>query len=117
MTTRLRDLRVNLWKPANGQDWKQHAACKDADTDLFFPHERNGREPSLKAEKQTAAAKAYCARCAVTGECLAFGLSLPADSDGIYGGLTGEEREKLKRQRRSLREAARLNGLREARQA
>jgi WhiB family redox-sensing transcriptional regulator len=70
-------------------DWWQQAACRDADPDLFAYDPTT--DPSATAE----AAKAVCAGCPVSGDCLGFALgSMRASQDltGIYGGLTPAER-------------------------
>ena len=69
-------------------------ACRGVDTNIFFPsrYDDNGQ-----------AAKAICARCPVIDECLAYALSLPFEPlDGIWGGLSKNERRQLKRRRRSV---------------
>ncbi|MFC8339350.1 WhiB family transcriptional regulator [Streptomyces rubiginosohelvolus] len=68
-------------------DWRNSAACKTADPDLFFPEP--GTSPARIAE-----AKAYCATCPVKQMCLdeAFRTN---ERDAISGGLTPEEREQL----------------------
>jgi len=50
-----------------GTEWRSRAACLGADPELFFPAAEGG--PVYDA--QVAAAKAMCARCPVTAECLA----------------------------------------------
>jgi WhiB family transcriptional regulator, redox-sensing transcriptional regulator len=70
-------------------DWWQQAACRDADPDLFAYDPKT--DPLATAE----AAKAVCAGCPVTGDCLGFALgTMRASQDltGIYGGLTPAER-------------------------
>jgi WhiB family redox-sensing transcriptional regulator len=67
------------------------AACREADPDLFFPDEGDN-------VAQIAEAKAVCAGCAVKDGCLAFALEFP--QYGIWGGLTDEERRRLRRSTR-----------------
>jgi WhiB family redox-sensing transcriptional regulator len=70
-------------------DWWQQAACRDADPDLF------GYDPTSDPPATAEAAKAVCAGCPVTGDCLGFALgTMRASQDltGIYGGLTPAER-------------------------
>ena len=50
--------------------WREHAACRDADPDMFF--EAAHRD----------AAQALCARCPVTAECLAS----RGGCEGMWGG-------------------------------
>ena len=73
--------------------WTERAACRDAgvDPELFFPLSDAG--PALR---QVAAAKAVCARCPVTTECLTWALRA-GEAAGIWGGTTAEERRLLRR--------------------
>jgi WhiB family redox-sensing transcriptional regulator len=74
------------------RDWRDRAACRAKDPELFFPIGEGG--PALV---QIAAAKAVCASCPVTAECLTFALvALP---EGIAGGLTATERRELRAHR------------------
>lgn len=72
-------------------DWRQRAACKDEDPELFFPVSDIG-----PGARQTAQAKGVCARCPVRAECLAYALETGLDS-GIFGGATERDRRRLKR--------------------
>ncbi|HEX7107560.1 MAG TPA: WhiB family transcriptional regulator [Acidothermaceae bacterium] len=73
-------------------EWRDDAACRDEDPELFFPI---GHGPAAQA--QIAAAKAVCARCPVVRECLAWALENGQDA-GVWGGLTEEERRALRRE-------------------
>lgn len=73
------------------RDWRHRAACRSEDPELFFPVGDDG--PALA---RVAEAKAVCARCVVTAECLSF--ALVAISDGVAGGLTARERAQLRRE-------------------
>lgn len=76
------------------RDWRHRAACRDADPEIFFPVAESG--PVLAAAE--AHALAYCARCPVRAECLAFALdALPY---GIAGGMTEGQRAALRRHAR-----------------
>jgi WhiB family redox-sensing transcriptional regulator len=81
--------------PVAERGWRDRAACRSADPELFFPVGDDG--PALV---RIAAAKAICARCPVVAECLSF--ALVAVPDGIAGGLTVEERRGLRAQRRRV---------------
>jgi WhiB family redox-sensing transcriptional regulator len=91
----------------NLADWWSLAACQSADPDLFFPIATSG--PALK---QVAGAKAVCARCPVRTDCLRYALA--ADPlQGIWGGLSEEERRLLRQREakarmRAARRAAQL---------
>lgn len=73
---------------ARGEDWRSAAACQATDPDLFFPVSGSG-----KSLEQVERAKAICAACPVRPDCLAFALRI-GQADGIWGGLTEEERRK-----------------------
>lgn len=75
-------------------DWRSLAACRSADPDLFFPISAAG--PALD---QAAQAKAVCAGCQVQQACLDFAMTTE-QTHGVWGGTTGEERQRLRRQRR-----------------
>ena len=79
-------------------DWRHRAACRDEDPELFFPLSEMG-----PGARQTAQAKAVCARCPVRAECLEYALDNALDH-GIYGGMTEAERRTLRR--RAVRKAA-----------
>src|SRR5271163_344740 len=80
-------------RPSGGQrittpsrDWRQLAACRPADPELFFPVSASG--PSLD---QITQAKAICAGCPVRQQCLAFALDT-RQNHGVWGGMSEEER-------------------------
>jgi WhiB family redox-sensing transcriptional regulator len=72
------------------------AACVGCPTSLFVPDEDHiGR--GNRGQVHYTEAKAVCARCPVTQECLEYGLSHEGGGlrFGMYGGLSPEERRKL----------------------
>jgi WhiB family redox-sensing transcriptional regulator len=79
-------------------DWRHKAECRKEDPELFFPVGTSG--PALA---QIVKAKAVCRRCPVSQECLAWALA--SGQDGIWGGLTEDERRALRR--RNVRTGAR----------
>lgn len=68
-------------------DWRDHAACVYVDAELFFPEK--GRIDMARA------ARRICAGCPVTAECLDWAQEHEKDY-GVYGGLTPEERQRLR---------------------
>lgn len=78
-------------------DWWDYAACYGQDTNLFYPTKH------LKATE----AKAVCARCPVTTQCLDYALQRN-DQNGVWGGLSVEERKEYRREwkRNNRRETA-----------
>lgn len=68
-------------------NWKNDAACRGLVTE-----ERNPWfDPGLEQE-----AKAVCFSCDVQEECLAFAFASQA-TEGVYGGLDGDERARMNR--------------------
>lgn len=75
-------------------DWRQRAACRDEDPELFFPIGTGG--PALV---QTEQAKAVCHRCPVIDPCLEWAVETN-QSTGVWGGMNETERLALRRRRR-----------------
>jgi WhiB family redox-sensing transcriptional regulator len=80
-------------------DWRADAACRYTDPELFFP-DRDMR--SARAQVKTA--KLICRGCPVSATCLSWALASGQEA-GIWGGLTEDERRRLRR-RRGFRLAA-----------
>ena len=74
--------------------WRDDAACRDADPDLFFP----GGDAS-SALAQVKSAKLICRGCPVRITCLSWALD-SGRQHGIWGGLTEDERRRLHRRNR-----------------
>lgn len=68
-------------------------SCRGMNPSLFFPDRGD--------KAGVAAAKAVCAVCPVTAQCVEYALSLPlsVDKAGIFGGLTAQELRRLKQGR------------------
>jgi WhiB family redox-sensing transcriptional regulator len=81
-------------------DFRHQAACRDEEPELFFPVGNTG--PALL---QIEEAKAICRRCPVMEECLQWALTTNQEH-GVSGGLSEDERRRLKRQRARNRTAA-----------
>jgi WhiB family transcriptional regulator, redox-sensing transcriptional regulator len=73
--------------------WRKQAACLGHDAEAFFPIGTTGQ-----AVEHIERAKAVCARCPVTQECLEWALDTNQDA-GIWGGTTEDERRTLRRRR------------------
>jgi len=71
------------------EQWRTLAACKGADTRIFFP-ERGG---------DYATAKAICAECPVRQACLEDALET-GELHGIRGGRSERERRRMRGERR-----------------
>lgn len=79
--------------------WRNSAACRDTDPDLFFPVGQTG--PAIA---HIANAKQVCTTCGVKRECLEYALMTNQDA-GIWGGLTEDERRQIRRERRRANRA------------
>lgn len=75
--------------------WQDKAACMGIDARLFFGPDG---EPRAEREIREAKAKAICASCPVRAQCLDYALG-NSIKYGIWGGLSGEERERERRRR------------------
>ena len=71
-------------------EWKEFALCKGK-TDLFYVNPGDDQRP----------AKAICAECPVRRPCLEY--ALVHEPFGIWGGLSGRERQRLRLQRKQMR--------------
>lgn len=82
----------NLWSqaPAGGTNWRDLAACRHADPELFFPIGSTG--PALHQIDQ---ARRICQTCPVQAPCLTSALDHGL-AFGIWGGTTEEERRALR---------------------
>lgn len=88
------------WHPIfdwEDERWRDRAACRHTDSDLFFPAGSTG-----DAVEQIDAAKAVCRTCPVHAACLRFALESNQES-GIWGGKDEDERRKLRKVWRSGR--------------
>ena len=68
----------------NERDWRDSAACKGMDPDIFFLKRNQGG--------RNAESKAICAECPVSTECLEAGAN---ETSGIWGGLSARQRRDL----------------------
>ena len=71
------------------ENWRQRSACSGLDTEMFFP----------ATDTEAVAAQAVCATCPVRDQCLEWALATRQE-DGVWGGLTDNERRRLRRRRR-----------------
>ncbi|GLW05517.1 transcriptional regulator WhiB [Microtetraspora sp. NBRC 13810] len=67
--------------------WAPRGACRDSDPDLFFP--------LTSSAEQEERAKGVCAGCQVLADCREYALRT-GEPDGIWGGLTVEERRRAR---------------------
>jgi len=88
-------------RTARGQrpDWRDQAACRGADPELFFPD-----GDTRSARNGVKAARLICRGCPVRVTCLSWALASGQEA-GIWGGLTEDERRRLLRRGRHFRPA------------
>ena len=80
--------------------WEAHAACRDVGALFFAPDGELGPQRELREQ----AAKAICAGCPVRRQCLECAMAAGI-RDGLWGGLSEDERRR-ERRNRALRRAA-----------
>jgi WhiB family redox-sensing transcriptional regulator len=79
-------------RDAGDMDWRNYAACRDADPDLFFPLGTVGASlPQIEQAKQV------CRACPVSRTCLRWALD--HGDAGVWGGTTDEERRRHRQSR------------------
>lgn len=82
-----------MWTPVfewDSQGWRDQAACRSTDPELFFP---TGSTGSALAQIQEA--RSICRSCPARRPCLQFALETNQEA-GIWGGTDEEERRKLR---------------------
>lgn len=105
----MRTARIRTHQP-DTTNWQAHAACTGEDPNLFHPDSYT----SPSGEYAVALAKTICAACPARAFCLYDALDREGQAkaesrNGIWGGLTPDERANLAgagRARRSYRRAA-----------
>lgn len=70
--------------------WRDDAACREADVELFFAHGEESQREAL----------AMCEACPVRDACLEHALTA-REPYGIWGGTGEQERKRMIRRRRS----------------
>lgn len=75
-------------------DWMADAACSSSDPEQWFPEK--GHLPKSHP------AMRICAECPVRIECLEYAVTDPSRLDGIWGGLSVNQRRQI-RSRRGIR--------------
>ncbi|MFJ3891126.1 WhiB family transcriptional regulator [Streptomyces rubrogriseus] len=81
-------------------NWRDAGACTQEDPELFFPIGNTG--PALL---QIEEAKSVCRRCPVLERCASWALERGEDH-GVWGGMSEDERRRLKRRAARRRTAA-----------
>ena len=77
---------------AHDTSWMAEANCIGADPNLFFPETRQSQDMAHEA-------RALCAPCPVRYHCAEYAIA--TYQLGIWGGLSRNERDKIRRKRRA----------------
>jgi WhiB family redox-sensing transcriptional regulator len=77
-------------RDTEGGDWRDDAACRDIDPELFFPLGTSGA-----CLIQIEAAKQICRTCPVREPCLRWAVD--SGDAGVWGGTTEDERRQRRR--------------------
>ena len=75
--------------PLKNMVWRQRAACRGVDADIFYP----------LSDEDAEEAKGICGACGVRETCLEYALA-NREREGVWGGATERERRRMLRQRR-----------------
>jgi WhiB family redox-sensing transcriptional regulator len=79
------------WSAEPAHEWVAGANCASTDPTIFFPG---------KSEQRIAnQARRVCRSCLSEAECREYALERP-DLDGIWGGLSTDQRRKIRKERR-----------------
>jgi WhiB family redox-sensing transcriptional regulator len=81
------------------ESWRDQAACRGEDATWFFAPGYFERRDEKDARERKA--KAVCARCPASEDCLEYALRI-RENHGVWGGLNEMERRAVLRQRDSL---------------
>lgn len=68
------------------------AACRDMDTEVFFPHDPTTAKAMVRLARKT------CNGCSVKEQCLEWALK--NERHGVWGGTTAEERVRMRKEKR-----------------
>ncbi len=79
-------------------DWRDKAGCLAHNPEMFFPI-------GASDIRATRAAKAVCGRCQVVTQCLNFATANSL-REGVWGGLTEQERESARRRQQRAKAKA-----------
>ncbi|MBB4889602.1 WhiB family redox-sensing transcriptional regulator [Streptomyces netropsis] len=81
-------------------NWRQDAACREEDPDLFFPVGTTG-----PAVTQTEDAKSVCRRCPVMEQCLRWAMN-SGQEYGVWGATSEKDRQAIRAGRRQYATSA-----------
>lgn len=96
MTGRAQQPGGKTWSNLMVGDWADEALCAGLDSELWFPAEVSRRGRHRHGDDRDA--KRICGSCPVIDQCLQHALD-HGEADGVWGGMSPEERRELKRVR------------------
>jgi len=82
--------------PTTAHAWAEAAACKGLDPTIFYP----------ATDEEAGEAKSVCGECPVRATCLEHAIER-REHNGVWGGATERERQRIIRRRRRQRSLAR----------
>lgn len=91
--------------PVDPTPWMEDALCRVVGPELFFPHEVLCGTRMEERYRYKAEAREICRRCDVQAECLEYALTFDT-LHGIWGGLTPNQRTRLRRKQGGKVESA-----------
>lgn len=89
------DSHATSYRDGSG-DWRDDAACRGEDPELFFPVISTGPKAAHRRAMAAEPAKAHCRRCPVISECLEFAID--TGQVGVWGCMDDDERRELRKQ-------------------
>lgn len=98
--------RAGLRPIASAWQWQESAACRGADSALFYAPEGEYAFARLQREER---ARQVCAGCPVREQCAEFAMAI-GDRHGVWGGTTHRERVAVLRGPRNRASASDQSG-------
>lgn len=80
-----------------GLTWRESAACRGMDTNIFFPKINDTTAPQRIAKAAYEAARLVCEDCPVSEECYWESMTVgdrPSQQYGMWGGLSPGQRNR-----------------------
>jgi WhiB family transcriptional regulator, redox-sensing transcriptional regulator len=94
-------------------DWRDRAACRGEDPELWFA---DGHGPGWPPSAEEVRAKAICSGCPVAAACLSWALTHAAQAKhGVWGGMSAAERDAVLRRRHRIGDPVITRALRDTR--
>lgn len=90
--------RPTLYVLPDTSEWRDHAVCADPHipTQAFYADKPGTTRRNKHTAAVYAAARAICATCPVTTQCLATAM-VNSETEGLWGGKSPRQRQRLRR--------------------